>query len=131
MCSSLCRIACQQAGLTRQTLIQQTSSPSGMMNGSQLRWSIPRYWITHYPATRIQSILTPPGTSKSLLDQLTPVCILSKEVEPCTTDTCPCSKRQGMSHIVNSCPQTKLEGGLQRLHSADDVATERLKIYGL
>ena len=33
-----------------------------------------------------------------------------------------------MSHIVNSCPQTKLEGGLQLLHSADDVDTERLKM---
>ena len=27
------------------------------------------------------------------------------------TDTCPCGKRQTMSHIVSSCPQTKLEGG--------------------
>jgi len=33
------------------------------------------------------------------------------------------------SHIVNSCPQTKLEGGLQRLHSADDVATEWLNAF--
>jgi len=37
---------------------------------------------------------------------------------------CDYGKRQTMSHIVNSCPQTKLEGGLQRLHSADDVAIE-------
>jgi len=47
------------------------------------------------------------------------------------TDMCPCGKGQTMSHIVNSCPQTKLEGGLQRLHSADDFATESLKTYGL
>jgi len=44
---------------------------------------------------------------------------------------CHCGERQTMSHIVNSCPQTKLGGGLQRLHSADDVATEWLKTYGL
>lgn len=25
-----------------------------------------------------------------------------------------------MSHIVDSCPVTKLDGGLSRLHSADD-----------
>jgi len=25
------------------------------------------------------------------------------------TDMCPCGKRQTMSHIVNSCPQSKLE----------------------
>jgi len=43
------------------------------------------------------------------------------------TDICPCGKRQTMSHIVNSCPQTKLEGGLQRLHPADDDDTEWLK----
>jgi len=35
-----------------------------------------------------------------------------------------------MSHIVNSRPQTKLEGGLQRLHPADDVAAEWLKTNG-
>jgi len=39
------------------------------------------------------------------------------------TNMCPCGKRQTMSHIVGSCPQTKLEGGLQQLHSAEDVAT--------
>jgi len=26
------------------------------------------------------------------------------------TDMCPCGKHQTMSHIVNSCPQSKLEG---------------------
>jgi len=42
------------------------------------------------------------------------------------TNMCPCSKCQTMSHIVNSCPQSKLER-LQQLHSADDVATKWLK----
>jgi len=46
-------------------------------------------------------------------------------------DMCPCGRCQMRSHIVNSCPQTKLEGELQRLHSADDVDTEWLKMYGL
>jgi len=44
--------------------------------------------------------------------------------------TCHCVKCQTMSHIVNSCPQTKLEGGLQQLHSADDVTAEKLNTYG-
>ena len=44
------------------------------------------------------------------------------------TDMCPCGKQQ--CHIVNSCTQTKLEDGLQRLYSADDIATEWLKTYG-
>jgi len=35
------------------------------------------------------------------------------------TDLCPCGETQTMSHIVESCPLTKLNVGLSRLHSAD------------
>jgi len=35
------------------------------------------------------------------------------------TDLCLCDETQTMSHIVESCPLTKLNGGLSRLHSAD------------
>jgi len=35
------------------------------------------------------------------------------------TDLCPCSKTQTMSCIVRSCPLTKLNDSLSRLHSAD------------
>jgi len=38
------------------------------------------------------------------------------------TDLCPCGEIQTMSHIVESCPLTKLNGGLSRLHSADEDA---------
>jgi len=34
------------------------------------------------------------------------------------TDLCPCGETQTMSHIVESCSLTKLNGGLSRLHSA-------------
>ena len=34
------------------------------------------------------------------------------------TNLCPCGKTQTMSHIVESCPMTKLNGSLSRLHSA-------------
>ena len=34
------------------------------------------------------------------------------------TDLCPCGETQTMSHIVESCPLTKVNGGLSRLHSA-------------
>jgi len=44
-----------------------------------------------------------------------------KKLSLAVADMCPCGKRRTMSHIVNSCPQTKLDGGLQRLHSSDDV----------
>ena len=46
------------------------------------------------------------------------------------TDLCPCGETQTMSHIVESCPLTKLNGGLSRLHSADDDAVSWLTNYG-
>ena len=38
------------------------------------------------------------------------------------TDLCPCGETQTMFYIVESCPLTKLNGGLSRLHSADEDA---------
>jgi len=46
------------------------------------------------------------------------------------TDLCPCCETQTMSHIVESCPLTKLNGGLSRLHSADEDAVSWLTNYG-
>ena len=34
--------------------------------------------------------------------------------------SCDCGQRQTMSHIVDMCPLTKFEGGLNLLHEADD-----------
>jgi len=46
------------------------------------------------------------------------------------TDLCPCGETQTMSHIVESCPRTKLNGGLSQLHSADEDAVLWLTKYG-
>ena len=46
------------------------------------------------------------------------------------TDLCPCGETQMMSHIVESCPLTKLNGGSSRLHSADEYAVSWLTSYG-
>ena len=46
------------------------------------------------------------------------------------TDLCPSGKTQTISHIVESCPMTKLNGGLSRLHSADEDAVSWLTNYG-
>jgi len=35
-----------------------------------------------------------------------------------------------LSHIVNSCPLTKFDGGLLRLHEADEAAVDWLTTYG-
>jgi len=46
------------------------------------------------------------------------------------TDLCPCGETQMMFHIVESCPLTKLNGSLSRLHSADEDAVSWLTNYG-
>jgi len=48
------------------------------------------------------------------------------------TDLCPCGETQTMSHTVESCPLTKLNGGLSRsrLHSADKDSVSWLTSYG-
>ena len=45
------------------------------------------------------------------------------------TLTCTCGETQTMSYIVESCPLTKLNGGLSQLHSADDAAIAWLTIH--
>jgi len=46
------------------------------------------------------------------------------------TDLCLCGETQAMSYIVQSCPLTKLNGSLSRLHSADEDAVSWLTSYG-
>ena len=43
---------------------------------------------------------------------------------------CDCGEIQTMSHIVNFCPLTKFDGGLLRLHEADEAAVDWLTTYG-
>ena len=45
-------------------------------------------------------------------------------------ELCDCGEIQTMSHIVNSCPLTKFDGGLLRLHEADEAAVDWLTTYG-
>jgi len=55
---------------------------------------------------------------------------ISLEAVEQNTDLCPCGETQTMSHIVESCPLTRLNGGLSRLHSADEDAVSWLTNYG-
>ena len=49
----------------------------------------------------------------------------------CTdNELCDYAEIQTMSHIVNSCPLTKFDGGLLRLHEADEAAVDWLTTYG-
>ena len=45
-------------------------------------------------------------------------------------ELCDCGEIQTMSHIVNFCPLTKFDGGLLRLHEADEAAVDWLTAYG-
>ena len=45
-------------------------------------------------------------------------------------ELCDCGEIQTMSHIVNFCPLTKFDGGLLRLHEADEAAVDWLTTYG-
>jgi len=45
-------------------------------------------------------------------------------------ELCDCGEIQTVSHIVNSCPLTKFDGGLLRLHDADEAADDWLTTYG-
>ena len=42
------------------------------------------------------------------------------------SDLCECGEPQTMQHIVDACPLTKFEGGLQELHAAGPAAVEWL-----
>jgi len=45
------------------------------------------------------------------------------------TDLCPCGETHTKHHTVESCPLTKLNGGLSRLHSVDEDAVSWLTSY--
>ena len=44
-------------------------------------------------------------------------------------ELCDCGETQTMSHIVNSCPSTKFNGGLLRLHETDEAAVNWLTTW--
>jgi len=46
------------------------------------------------------------------------------------SDLCPCGETQTMSHIIDSCPLTKLDGGLSRFRSAVDYMVQWLANLG-
>ena len=46
------------------------------------------------------------------------------------SDLCRCGETQTTSHIIKSCPLTKMNGGLFRLHSADEDAVSWLLLIG-
>jgi len=83
-----------------------------------------------HPATRLQPATPVMDTAEQLPDRPGPMsCCRAKQ--HCwglaASDHCDCGQRQTMGHIVDSCPLTQLNGGLTRLHEADDDAVNWLK----
>jgi len=56
--------------------------------------------------------------------------LLEQPVDFYEPDVLPATQCVTMSHIVESCPLTKLNGGLSQLHSADDAAIAWPTNYG-
>ena len=90
-----------------------------------------QYGQTRHLSTQLRSGVR---TGRRLLWSTTPLLptLLSRPQDPCRASlhkrglaqspSCDCGQRQTMNHIVDTCPRTKFEGGLNRLHEADDDA---------
>jgi len=99
-----------------------TSEVYGKKTGSQLRW-------TTFPVddpTIQQPGFDLPRQQWSLLNHFRTAqshCGACKEKwNQAATDLCPCGEKQTMSHIVDSCSLSKLNGSLSQRYSADDEA---------
>ena len=115
------------------TCNQLTNKVDGGITGSRLRWSTLSPSVRHHnPATGFKFDL--PRQQRSLLNRFRTEqghCVACRRKRRLAdTDLCPCGETQTMSHIVESCPLTKLNGGLSRLHSADEDAVSWLTYYG-
>jgi len=87
----------------------------------QLRFSTRScYPTTRTPLTSVESTKLFPPWIGSMYS-------MPQEVGEASSDLCECSETQKMSHIVDACPQTRLERGLQALHEAGASAVESLK----
>ena len=105
---------------------------------------IPRQFVAHLPMLSVTHILpvlavsvnTTSALSASRQGPCRPVfkkiaCLVGRlGSRPRLIGLFPCGETQTMSHIVESCPLTKLNGGLSRLHSADEDAVSWLTSYG-
>jgi len=71
---------------------------------------------------------TPPQGAQVWITVLPPNCRRKWRIT--NSDLCPWGETQMIFHIVESCPLTKLNGGLSRLHFADEDAVSWLTNYG-
>ena len=101
------------------TCNQLTSKVDGGITRSRLRWSTLIWCATADPTIPLPC-LDLPQQQWSLLNHF---CTEQGHIGACRrkwrlaeTNLCPCGETQTMSHIDESCPLTKLNGGLSLLH---------------
>jgi len=95
---------------------------------TQSRWSMLTYCVTPQSGNRVSTSLGNSGLCWTIFARNRNTAV---PAEGNGDLLCPCSETQTMSHIVESCPLTKLNGGLSWLHSADEDAVLWLTSYGL
>ena len=89
----------------------------------------PSVW-PHKPATGFRPPSTTVVSAEPFSHRTGTLRCLQKEWRLTDTDLCPCGETQTMSHVVESRLLTKLNGGLSRLHSADEDGVSWLTSYG-
>jgi len=127
MCSFLREIACHHACASGQTLTEQTSSPSGEMNGSRLRWLLSVQWMTSLSCNQDSTYLDATGHSWIESGPTKATALPVERSGALQQPTCALVANAKRCHILSTAAHSPSWRGLQRLHSADDVATEWLK----
>jgi len=74
----------------------------------------------YYPTARFWSPLSYIVSDEPFPDRSRPMSCYLAQMR--SRQTCDCGQRQTMNHIVDTCPLTKFEGGLNLLQEADDDA---------
>ena len=97
---------------------QLTSTVNGENPGSRPRWTMHTSWTTPQSDNRALLFLDNNGLSwtVSAPDKVTTVPV-RRNGNFQDSDQCSCGETQTMSHIVESCPQTRLHGGLSKLQT--------------
>jgi len=87
---------------------------------------------SHSPTSRYTSSPTPVVITEPFSDRTWSLRHVESNGGRTDNEMCDCGDIQTMSHIVDSCPLTKLDGGLQRRHlqTADEIEVNLLMSPG-
>ena len=129
------RVSRHQKGKTNRVLLKQET-----VSGSGISWAIcksapcSRQITTptpHHPIFTGQMPFLPPNQQRQSTEGTKPLFTTNRQlfIEHIIGHCVSCHTKCSV-HIISSCTQTQLEGGLQWLHLADNVAVQWLIAYG-